>query len=313
LKLPDAANEYGMHFRYLDNEAMLEVDPFVKGDKASILEEHSNEALTRYLQRCSKFASFDVARAYDVTLAHIREHDGKEIPPGAMAEIDELEKRWFASLGSDPDYSVYSSPFYFCELWLCWLRYSRRYLSLIQSPTMMKNSSIMADIGPLRSILDLGCGFGYTTGALKQLYPDAEVIGTNLETTTQFAMASELGKEYGFKICGDHIGRQADLIFASEYFEHIREPIEHLESVLTECKPKRLLIANAFGTDAIGHFKEYRHNGISYAADKISRMFNAALRSREYQKMETRCWNGRPAYWRKEKPPAISGERLRGD
>ena len=65
-----------------------------------------------------------------------------------------------------------------------------------------------------KTVLDLGCGFGYTTAALKEIYPRAEVIGTNLRGTSQYKVSSAIGKQRNFSV-KDSIPK-ADLIFASE-------------------------------------------------------------------------------------------------
>jgi hypothetical protein len=265
----------------------------------SVMAETSKDALRRYMEFCARHADVPVDRAYDITLGCLKFHDGKTVDHGDIAEWLELKARWYASLSAPaPDYSVYSSPFYFCELWLCWAKYSRKYLHAIGKDSSMVTKSIASDFGELSSILDLGCGFGYTTAALKEMFPKADVSGTNLEGTSQFRMAAELGAKHGFEMFGDH-RRKADLIFASEYFEHIDRPLEHLDDVLTHCHPKFLLVANSFDTDAIGHFKTYKHlEGVMPSAS-VGRLFGQHMRARGYELVKTKCWNNRPAYWRR--------------
>ena len=85
-------------------------------------------------------------------------------------------------VNTDPfysDFSVYDDTYYVCELWLCWIRYSRRYLRDISKNTSLFSRSIVSDIRA-NSVLDLGCGFGYTTAALKEFFPHATVTGTEL-------------------------------------------------------------------------------------------------------------------------------------
>ena len=91
----------------------------------------------------------------------------------------------------------------------------------------------------------------------------------------------------------------ADLIFASEYFEHFEKPIEHLSDVLRNIDPRYMLIANTFNGKAVGHFNSYVHHNKKYDGKTISKMFNDTLRQHGYEKIETNCWNNRPNYWKK--------------
>jgi hypothetical protein len=131
------------------------------------------------------------------------------------------------------------------------------------------------------------------------MFPSAEVFGTQFEGSCQWKLAEEVGKAAGFSLapCARALNRQIDLVFASEYFEHIEEPIEHLLEVLRVCKPKYLLLANSFGTTSIGHFDVYKHAGQRVDGKKMSRAFNKVLRASGYMQRKTKCWNGRPAYW----------------
>jgi hypothetical protein len=91
----------------------------------------------------------------------------------------------------------------------------------------------------------------------------------------------------------------ADLVFASEYFEHFEEPIAHLVEVVELTRPRALLIANAFSAKSIGHFDEYVVDGRRVSGDVVGRRFNDTLRRIGYSKIETRLWNNRPAYWKR--------------
>ena len=111
-------------------------------------------------------------------------------------------------------------------------------------------------------------------------------------------MATELGNEHNFKIISDHRMR-ADLVFASEYFEHFHNPIEHLIDVIQNCQPKYFIIANTFNSKAIGHFNDYVYQDKIYPGKIMSKMFNDVLRQNGYEQVETNCWNNRPTYWKK--------------
>jgi trans-aconitate methyltransferase len=151
----------------------------------------------------------------------------------------------------------------------------------------------------VRRVVDLGCGVGLTTAALCELFPGAEVYGTNLLDTTQAAVAKGFGRQYKFKVVEDlnKIKAPVDLIFASEYFEHVLAPVDHLHEVLDRLVPRALLIANTFTQMAVGHFYQYRIDGLPVPGFEASKIFNKTLRERGYTKVSTKMWNQRPSYW----------------
>lgn len=264
----------------------------------TILNAASKADLVHFLQECSSVTEINVDRAFQIATAHIQSHNKREFNAKHLRHITELQKRWAASLKKkQPDFSVYDDTYYVCELWLCWVSYSRRYLRDISKNTSLFTRSIVSDIRA-NSVLDLGCGFGYTTAALKEIFPHATVTGTELLTSPQAKLAKKLGTKANFKIVASHRRLKADLVFASEYFEHFERPVEHLEDVIQRVKPTYWLIANSFGTDAIGHFQTYRHKDESYDGKGISRLFSQTMKSYGYERVKTKCWNNRPAFWR---------------
>lgn len=208
-----------------------------------------------------------------------------------------LQERWYHSLTGEPDYSVYDVPEYIAELWTCWAVYSRKYLRALSRPGSLPPGGVVAALQPrTRRVLDVGCGFGVTTATLTRLFPDAAVTGTNLPGTVQWEVASRYGRGYGFPLVTDPT--PADLLFASEYFEHFPSPIEHLRDLLPAAQyPRALIIANTFNSPAIGHFTTYTDKGESLTGRQVSRRFNDALRSAGYRKVPTRMWNQRPTLW----------------
>ena len=266
----------------------------------SILDYISKDDLKDFLKRCKRYTKINSKRMYEITLNLIRKHDGKPYDEELCQSFIDLEDRWYESLKTRPDYSVYNHALYFSELWVCWIRYSRKYLKTIQTEKSLFGKSIVHDMKRCKSVLDLGCGCGFTTQALREIFPKAKVTGTNLSGTPQFTMASVKGLAKDFTIQEEL--KRADLIFASEYFEHIESPLEHLREVLETCQPKYLLIANAFGAKAIGHFNAYTcQAGSKLKPSEVSKLFNKLLRYEGYVKVETACWNNRPAYWKRVK------------
>ena len=250
-----------------------------------------------FFQRCSRYCDLNVDRA-NTLIKHLkRRHRGVQVAQEDVEEVALLEQRWYASLDVQPDYTVYADPMYFCDLWMCWVIYSRKYLSLLTKPNIIAEGSISDALSGVRSVLDLGCGGGYTTAKLKSIFPDAFVYGSNLKETAQFKMAHSLGRKYGFRVTDENLRLKPDLIFASEYFEHIQSPIEHLEDLLKKCEPNYMLVANSFTSEAIGHFREYEYNGTLHTGREISKYFRQTLKSYGFEKVKTKCWNDRPQFW----------------
>lgn len=266
-----------------------------------VLDDDPKTSLLRFLDACSA-ANFDARRIGRIareTIAHLR---GSKMQREASAELQTLERRWYASLDvGKPDYSVYAEPDYLGELWACWFAYSKTYLRAMRRIVMTPRGSIPDDLAPARRVIDLGCGFGYTTLALRGLFPDAMVYGTNLLDTPQGAVARALVIPCGVGLCEtlSPVLAPADLVFASEYFEHFERPVDHLVEVVNALQPRALLIANTFNADSIGHFRTYVVNGERMPGPAASRAFNAWLREHGYVQSVTKMWNNRPTYWKR--------------
>ena len=251
--------------------------------------------LREYLDRVGKVRPIDVQAHRELTWAALRYYRGDSSVRAQLSAGQALEARWYQSLeDGKPDYSVYDDDNFVSELWSCWIIYSRGYLR------ELRKGIVAAISNHVKVVADIGCGIGYTTAGLKELFPSADVYGTNIRDTWQWAEGELLGDEYGFTINGV-VDRQTDLIFASEFFEHFDEPIDLLGEIIECGDPKYLVIANSFGSRSIGHFNAYKADGQLISNKAIGRVFNKALRCRGYQKIETGFWNGRPAIWAKEK------------
>lgn len=264
----------------------------------SVLDEKPREALRNFLRRCSAAGVADLPaleRVCEETVRHLK--GGDEARAGTGAGQD-LENRWYASLERGaPDFKVYDEDAYLGELWGCWLVYSRAYLRNLRAA-----APVLEQLGEVRTVADLGCGFGYTTAALRQVFPDARsVCGTNLDGTTQMRILSRVAAEYGFDVATEvraaQEKRRHDLVFASEYFEHVSAPVEHLREVLDALRPRALLVANSFGTRGLGHFLEYEDEGSTISPEEARERFDATLRKRGYEKVKTGFWNNRPTLW----------------
>jgi SAM-dependent methyltransferase len=270
----------------------------------NILKVTHAEVLQDLLDRCvTAKNSIIVDSIHELALSAARATNaGATLPP----QLNALLERWYDSLPSgNPDYSVYGEDEYIAELWACWKVYSRTHLLNIQKDKCLPSGSITDAHKNAQKVVDLGCGFAYTTSAIKQIFPNAAVHGTNLDGTLQMDVAKTMATDYGFSMHGDPnaIKGPTDLVFASEYFEHMDRPIDHLDEVIDILQPGALLIANAFGPTAIGHFREYsvcRFPAIGHemiSAKETGRIFNERMKAHGYTKVKTRLWNNRPAYW----------------
>ena len=216
--------------------------------------------------------------------------------------LKNLQKEWYKK--NCKDFSGYDDDWYFAEVWICFIEYSRRYLKDMIKPNSIgvyQTHSFLEISDDIKSVLDLGCGIGFTTAILSNMYPKAKITATNLKDTKQWKFCKHIEGQYNFKLIDDlkKIETNQDLIFASEYFEHIERPIEHLKEVLN-LNPKFLVLANAFNTKAHGHFEKYKHNETEIDQKDISKIFNNCLKENNYIKIKTKYWNNRPNIWVKE-------------
>lgn len=202
-----------------------------------------------------------------------------------------LEQAWYRSLDyGDPNYFLYSTKAYLAEAFHCWWGYTREHLRWVRR-------SGLAD-RPADLIVDLGNGIGFTTAALTLLFPNARVVATNVPGSWQYRIAERLADRYGFEMVPHPIdvGGRADLVFATEYFEHFYEPLEHLRNVVNFLEPGGFVIANTFTGDATGHFNTYEVDGVEVPCDQVGRLFGRDLREHGYTKTAA-GFNGKPAYW----------------
>ena len=262
----------------------------------SIFARNTKRALAEFIIDWSSVDDIDQRYAYNLALDTIRFYRGQGEQTSEFARI---EQRWYQSLDDgEPDYGIYDERYLLSDIWSCWILFSRVFLKAIAHHRSAMRHSIVSDIGRVDRVYDLGCGFGYGSAALKELFPNADVIGTNWEGGRQWRVASIFAERYGFSMAPE-VKHRADLIFASEYFEHIERPVEHMLHVLDICEPRALVLANSFGTHSIGHFREHRHFDEIVDGKDVGKLFGSALRDRGYELVETRCWNNRPAYWKR--------------
>lgn len=268
----------------------------------NLLNYTTDEALNQYLTIASKYKEFNTVEIKDLSIGLVKCYTGSKKHRDYYKRGLKVEVQWYNSLNNgSPDYSVYDNIYYIADLWACWRVYSHKYLSLIASKNAYKNSntSVIESLVPVSAVIDMGNGFGITTALLKQMFPNATAYGVNIENTWQYKVSEEYGKMYNFRTVNDCscIHENNAIVFASEYFEHIINPIEHLIDIVRKCNPKGFIIANSFGAKSIGHFDYYYHNGKKIQNRLVGRLFNKELRAMGYFKQNTKFWNNRPTIW----------------
>jgi 2-polyprenyl-3-methyl-5-hydroxy-6-metoxy-1,4-benzoquinol methylase len=220
------------------------------------------------------------------------------------SRFEYLTNKWYEHLEHNDinsAYSVYNDDYYFTDLWNCFATYSRTYLRRFYKKSI-NDQSIIDITSDAKVIVDIGCGIGYTTSVLSQMYPNAKVYGLNLKDTKQWKFCEYMSKKYNFSMIDsiDQIENKVDFIFASEFFEHILDPIEYVSNVINKLSPNYMFISNAFNTQSIGHFNTYELNsGLKVKADKISKIFNLSLKNMNYEKIKTTLFNNKPNVWKK--------------
>lgn len=211
-----------------------------------------------------------------------------------------LEKQWYDSLDKNIiDYTVYDDDYYFVDLMACYWIYSKNYIKDLNKNVFDgKTKSITDKFSDISSIMDLGCGLGYTTNDLQNLYPNAKVYGTNIKNTPQWFHCLEVLQDNIVLLSEDLLpSHHIDMVFASEFFEHIERPIEYVTSIISRNTPNILVLANSFNTKSIGHFYDYKDEDTVISQKNISKEFNNRLRKFGYVKQVTSIWNNKPSIW----------------
>lgn len=241
---------------------------------------------------------FDKSKFKDIVSNTFSYLNGNKDKRNELRIMQDLENSWYNSLElNNPDYTVYDNIYYLADVWVCWKKYSRQYIKcLINNKVLLKEETTIKEyIGNIDTVVDLGCGIGYTTAALKEVF-GCQLFGTNLKNTKQYQICEKISEIENFKLVEnlEDIPKNIDLVFASEYFEHFEKPVEHLIEVISNLKPKHIVFANTFTAKSIGHFNIYKHNNLKYSGKEISRLFSRTLKQNGYLKVPTNCFNARP-------------------
>lgn len=272
--------------------------------KDTYLDKISKKDLMEFLTLYRRVAEFDVDDYYEKALDIVKYYDGKA---KSNDIINRLETDWYRSLRERgmPEYRIYDAKIFVLDLWACWKLYSRQYIrNMVTSKNEINGERIYDYFNRrVKNVVDVGCGIGYTSVALSQVF-NCGVYATNIRDGVQWKFCKLLFKDHrrigiadNIKKVATHIkkyDRKIDMVFASEYFEHFADPIDHATIIVNSVKPKFIVMANTFGPDAIGHFDTYPVGDKKVEGRLFGTHFNNHLRSMDYEALETGFYNNRP-------------------
>ena len=198
-------------------------------------------------------------------------------------------------------HDAYTNLFYLYSATVCYFYYSRAAIGVL-----FKNKE---KLGKIDRILDLGAGNGLTSMKLSDVF-NCKVYYNQLDGI-QKEFAREMFIKYNSNCTVlpedrsfERTNGKIDLVFASDFFEHLERPINYLENVIRNVNPKYIVTCNAFTAPHPDHIhpfyfhKQYGGTIESIEPKKISRRFNAKLRYSGYE-IYFKGWSGRPTVWKK--------------
>jgi len=223
----------------------------------------------------------------------VQEFLGRCITTKAMCESEtRLQSQWYASY--ERDFSIYAGPD--CLLWL--LQYQKLALRTVSLATTW----IQKNISPVERILDHGAGLGFTSVALAQAFPDAQVIATNYPGLqcdfNEFLLRRAGVRNLKFSDSDSALASTYDVVFAIEVFEHFKEPTAELDRLLGT-NPAVLVDTTSFTVKSPGHFDVYLMDGVAsrgYRSKEASVKFSDRIRKSQYC-LGFSFYNQRPRLW----------------
>jgi SAM-dependent methyltransferase len=221
-------------------------------------------------------------------------------------ELKSVYAEWEKSVQcGKPNFALYGRDVYMNEAFIRWKLYSRRYLRLLRKYLTKPHCVLNPEY--VKTVLDLGCGCGYTTLGLSSIFPNAHIYGTNLSGTLQYKIAEYMCKAVpNCTICDEShnadLPESPDLVFASEFFEHLDHPLVLLEAIVSKYRPKYFVFANTFTKMSLGHFEQYYDGNRVFTGKEMSREFTRRLKKLGYIKVYTKFYNNRPSIYMLREP-----------
>lgn len=266
-------------------------------EREDMIEVHPKDYFDSFVEVYSHYTDADLDDTKGIIQDYMKSISDKT--KDRPIEYQGLIDKWIDS--DCTDFSVYDDDLYALDGWACWALYSRRYLRDINKS--LDNGKFPVKREDIKKIIDVGCGISMATVGLTKVFPGATVVGTNIEGTGQIEYArsiSEDMEDVTFTGEDELEPTSYDLLFASEYFEHFKEPIEHLKFLLEKCDPKVMVIQNTFNQpEAVGHFPSYSIKGEDDEFKEengrtTSRLFNKYLKDNGYERHKL-YWNDSPS------------------
>jgi 2-polyprenyl-3-methyl-5-hydroxy-6-metoxy-1,4-benzoquinol methylase len=93
---------------------------------------------------------------------------------------------------------------------------------------------LLEELGPVSTILEVGCGEGFVARKLADRFSDAEILATDVSREV-IEEARSHHPDLRFEVCSAYdlgsLGRQFDLVVAAEVLEHLEDPGRALRSI----------------------------------------------------------------------------------
>lgn len=253
--------------------------------------------------------SFSVSKINDVI------EDVLGLKPISKAEFqqehDRIEAEWYLAIepGVAPQdqkyaYEVYSDPMYPYLMLDCFKGWTRA--TVVNTVTFFENVKDRLNC-KVDSILDVFGGLGQSSIVLAKAFPDTQILlhGTD---EAQLAVARALIKKFdtpNVRIVNKP--EPASVVFAMEAMEHLLDPLEFIEPILSDPKCHFNIDGSSFTIDSIGHFPVYMHRGVAIERHEYKRRYFSELNKLGFYQSFTpkrfvhpRFYNGRPGVFVRE-------------
>ena len=195
---------------------------------------------------------------------------------------DSLSDKWYAS--NCTDFEFYNTPDYLLDNLNSYFHISSRNCKIINK----------LRVNDMHSIIDYAGGIGLTSIYLKEHTDKTISYFIYNRDSLEYKFAKFMCKRLKIDIKFIHKLEKADCILFSEVFEHIKNPIEVFNHVLTEVEPKYIIHHSSFSMHAYGHYSEFVHGlDAIYTNKEISRAFNKNIREHGYKQI-LQGWNAIP-------------------